>query len=405
MIKRLFGSSVQLLLRAVGILTSLIVVVILARYLGPEAYGALAAGLTVTGILSAISDSGIYPLGVRRIAHEGLRLRLATQMVRARLLLVLLFFPFMIAVARLLGTSAWWVVVICASGAIPYAFVAYRAIPEAAVRPALVGLIIVAQNLTWLLLVGVAVALRLTLEHLAVLSIVAICVQALLAYIAARRTSDDVTSVSGPLRVSEVLREALPLVFSSLLVTAYYRGGQLLVFANATPEEGASYLAAFRLLDAAQVVPASAMSIYLPLVVRHGADREGRVKTLRKFALLLVGGSGIITLAVVLASPLIAQLLLGKAFPSAGHFVAIVFLAFPLICVGYLMSSTLLGIGRHKVVALVSSGVAAAGLVVVWLTAVHIGPEAAATAVVAVEFVHALCLAITLAFSLRRAEV
>lgn len=385
--------AIQLSLRMLGLGTSIVVVAVLARYLGPQEYGALTAGLTIAALLCGLIDSGIFSIGVRRIVLGSSAREVSRDMVIARLLMLGLTFPVALALILLFGGDAASVMVIAATGALPYAFIAYRACAEAAGRPVLVGITVASQNIAWLVFALLAVGGGLSVEQLAGLSVLAVVVQALVAFIFAVRLGDTRIRKEVNFRgAMNLIREAGPLIASSLAVSLYYRGSQLVVFAVSEPEVGASYLASMRLLDAAQILPATIISVYFPVLVAKTTRTAGAASSLNSVFIRTLAVTSAVAIVVALAAPIISILLLGENYPSASSILSILFFAFPFISGGYIATSALVARGSRKLASKISSTTAAIGLITIVILSINFGAHVAAVGVVLVEAVHCVAL-------------
>ncbi|MDQ1130465.1 oligosaccharide flippase family protein [Microbacterium sp. SORGH_AS_0888] len=393
----------QLGLRILGLGTSLVVVIVLARYLGPAQYGSLTAGLTLASLAYGVMDSGIFPLGVRRISGGAPPLHVAKMMTRSRLIMLAVISPLVVAVAVVAGNDSSLILLVCALSTVPYAYTSYRAVAEATVKPLLVGVLLASQNIAWLALVLVAVATNLDVTTLAFMSVAACAVQAILSWLTARLIAPD-DGAFGPNRVTarDLIREAWPLVWSSLAVTAYYRGSQLAVFSFSAPEDGASYLAAFRLLDAAQVLPATIISVLLPRLVNALRSNAAPARLFMQYFAFTMTASVFVSVTVLLFSDFIATVLLGPKYSTAPTYLSIAFCAFPFIAGAYVLTSSLIALNRERLIAFVSAAIAVLGFCAVTASAWLGGPEVAGYAVVSVEVVHFTGLLIALFFQTRK---
>ncbi|MGU3293316.1 oligosaccharide flippase family protein [Williamsia sp. M5A3_1d] len=386
---------VQLGLRSAGLLSSVLTVAVLARYLGPERYAVLATGFTCASILFALSDSGVYILGVKALTENGVSGQQARHIVYARLALLLpvaaVLFAVVFAVAELDDAL---IINTCILAAIPYAFTAFRAVPESRVEAVRVGLILVSQNVVWLGWVLGTAFLGLSTEVFAVGSVVACAVQAALAYLAARQAiqrhqadQEKCTSVrhAGLQRWSDLIRRGVPLFFSNGASTAYYRGHQLIVAAVFGGEIAASYLAAMRILDSAQVLPATVNSVAFPRIVAIQSDPFHRRRVVARYFWLITGAAIIVAILVQIFATPLCKLLLGSEFMSAPELLRILICAFVPICGAFILSSALVAQDRQRASAWVSIVGSLAGILTIWLFALLGSVQLVATTLIVIE--------------------
>ncbi|AMY20484.1 MULTISPECIES: oligosaccharide flippase family protein [Nocardiaceae] len=346
----------QAVLRAAGLATSVLAIAIVSRAVGPEQYATLAVGITLAGILYALSDSGAYQIGVREMAMGVPSNAGASQIVLARAFLLAPFLILAIVVIVVLsdvGTRS--VLLITVASAIPYLGVAFRAVSEAFVRPAIVGFVILSQNLVWLAAVAACATLGLDLTWFAASLFFAVCCQALFAYVTAsaldRRESPQPSTARGTkLNWFTLVRQSVPLLISGLATTAYYRGHQVVVYALLPAVAAGSYLAAIRVVDAAAaVIPATITSVMLPrLSKKWGSDTDDA----RSYYKTTLGVTVLIALTIAIAinllSDSISRVLLGTSFES-GSVLRWLCFSLPGMSVGYISMNALIAIGSQSV--------------------------------------------------------
>lgn len=165
--------------------------------------------------------------------------------------------------------------------------------------------------------------------------------------------------------IMRLVRVGAPLGLAGLLVNAYARIDQLIVFEVSGSVAAGLYGSVYRLLDSAHFVPIAALTTLAPiLAAAWPADRE---RTLRLAGLaaefLAVGSLGALAFASV-GSSAIVQALFGPEYAQAATALPVLGAAFVFICFGYLTGNLLLVLGiarRQLVVALVGLVVNVAG--------------------------------------------
>lgn len=158
-----------------------------------------------------------------------------------------------------------------------------------------------------------------------------------------------------------LLRVGAPLGVAGLLVNAYARIDQLIVFEQAGSVAAGLYGSVYRILEQAHFVPISVLTTLAPIMASTWPSDPAR--TLRIAALaarfLAIGSLGALAFASV-GSELIVMRLFGPEFAGAAKALPVLGGAFVFICFGYLTGNLLLvlGVARRLIV------VASIGLVV-----------------------------------------
>ncbi|HWH93008.1 MAG TPA: flippase [Baekduia sp.] len=146
--------------------------------------------------------------------------------------------------------------------------------------------------------------------------------------------------------IVELIRVGAPLGVAGLLITAYARIDQVIVFEQAGSQAAGFYGSAFRILEQAHFVPASVLTTIAPIVAAlYATDRARmlRVVTLAS-ELLAIGALGGLAFAIVAADPFM-RLIFGDEFAPAAQALPVLGGAFVFICYGYLSANLLLVLG------------------------------------------------------------
>jgi len=135
----------------------------------------------------------------------------------------------------------------------------------------------------------------------------------------------------------DLARIGIPVGIAGLLVTAYVKLDQVLLFALAGPEDAGLYGAVYRILDQAQFIPIALMTTLFPMIAAAWpADRE-RVRRLSQLIIeyLVMFSLPVLGFTIVASEPLVL-LLFGEEFAEADRALPILMGAFVVICFGYL---------------------------------------------------------------------
>jgi O-antigen/teichoic acid export membrane protein len=144
-------------------------------------------------------------------------------------------------------------------------------------------------------------------------------------------------------------RIGLPVGIAGLLVMAYARIDQLIVFAIGGSTEAGLYGAAYRIVEQAHLVPVSLMTTLMPIMVgawRVDRERMERIAWLAA-EYLSIGSLGGLAVAIVVARPF-TVLLYGQDFADAAPALPVLGAAFVFICFGYLTGNLLLIAGMQR---------------------------------------------------------
>ncbi len=144
-------------------------------------------------------------------------------------------------------------------------------------------------------------------------------------------------------------RVGLPVGLSGLLVLAYARIDQLLVFAIAGSTAAGLYGAQYRIVEQAHLVPVSMMTTLMPILAAAWTVNRERALRITWLAAeyLTVASLGGLAVSLVVARPL-TVLLYGEDFASAAPALPVLAGAFVFICFGYLTGNLVLIAGLQR---------------------------------------------------------
>ena len=144
-------------------------------------------------------------------------------------------------------------------------------------------------------------------------------------------------------------RVGLPVGLSGLLVLAYARIDQLLVFAIAGSTAAGLYGAEYRIVEQAHLIPVSMMTTLMPiLAAAWTANRERALRiTWLAAEYLTIASLGGLVVSLVVARP-VTVLLYGEDFASAAPALPVLAGAFVFICFGYLTGNLVLIAGLQR---------------------------------------------------------
>ncbi|MEA2199634.1 MAG: hypothetical protein QOI89_230 [Solirubrobacteraceae bacterium] len=150
-------------------------------------------------------------------------------------------------------------------------------------------------------------------------------------------------------QLGPLLREALPVGLSGVLVIAYARIDQLIVFESAGNKAAGLYSSVYNVVDQAHFIPLSILTTLAPIIAASWpGDRERMLRTARLTAeMIAIASLGALAFTSVAAVPIV-RLLFGQSFVPAATALPVLFAAFVFIAFGYLNGNLLVVMGMQK---------------------------------------------------------
>jgi O-antigen/teichoic acid export membrane protein len=334
--------AVQLVGRALNLALGVVVTAAVARALGDQGFGEWSTLLVVTQIAEYLAELGVEQVGVRKAAAEGGRE--AEWMGAVVSLRSLISVPATIvsavAVVLLANDDAMLTAGLLLSATVLLNGPAStRALLQLRLRNDLNMVVITVNSVVW---GGAAIVLAISgagLVAFAVAFLAAACItEALQAGLALR--IGRISLRAGRAMLRELVRIGLPIAAGGLLILAYGRIDQILVFELAGASDAGLYGVVYRLLEQSQFLPIAISTTFLPLVAAaHPADPE-RTRRMVQLAAdyLAIGSLPALAFALVAAEPFI-RLIFGDDFTDAAPALPVLMGAFVVICLGYLMGN------------------------------------------------------------------
>jgi O-antigen/teichoic acid export membrane protein len=341
------AAGVQIGGRVLGAFLGVVVAATLARSLTRPEFGELSLALTILALAGSLSDLGINQIAVREMARRPERrasIAGALCVVQLTMGVVLGLAGVGIAFALMSGTQAR-IMAVFVMATMPLGAIGSLTIAsQARLRPELVIIPALVQNVVWLAAVLVLGAVNGSLALYGVGALVAGLLQAGVTLVLAARVT-DVTFVGTRALILDLLRLAWPIGLAGMFVTAYYRIDGVLLFHYRGATQAAYYSAAYRVLDVLQILPMTVSGVLLPLLA--GGEREGaghpRIKQLFQLAtvLLLSVALPVAACGAILA-PGIVRLIYGHRYHPSVYLLQVLLPAFIPVCLGYLLTSQLI---------------------------------------------------------------
>jgi O-antigen/teichoic acid export membrane protein len=350
--RRIVGDiGVQVVARAGNLLLGVVVTLILVRALGVRGFGQWSTLLAIAQIATSFGDLGLTQVAVSRAASSpeadaqwlgallGLRLLLSVPICLLQLGLILVVAPTgRVTIAGVLIAATTF---LGAASSLSAAF-------QLRVRNDLTMLVLTTQSVLWTAGAAVVAIFTSDIRAFAVVFLVSNVVStALTVLLVLRRNS--VSLAGGRVFWGPMLRIGAVLGAAGILVTAYVRLDQILVFVFAGSRQAGLYAAAYRILDQAQFVPGSVMATLFPLIASAYPADLPRVRRLLQTSAeyLAMGSLGALAFTVVAAKPIMV-LLFGASFAPAAKALPVLMGAFVSISFGYLAGNMVVILGLQR---------------------------------------------------------
>jgi O-antigen/teichoic acid export membrane protein len=149
--------------------------------------------------------------------------------------------------------------------------------------------------------------------------------------------------------VRELVRIAMPIGIAGVLVIAYARIDQVIVYTISGPRQAGLYGAVYNVLDQAHFVPISILTTLAPVLAASWPSDPARLRRTATLIaeLLAIASLGGLAFAIVAAGPAV-RLVFGAAYAEAAPALPVLAAAFVLICFGYLNGNLLLVLGLQR---------------------------------------------------------
>lgn len=342
--------AVQLVARSGNLVLGVVATAVVARALGGGGFGEWSTLLVVAQMAGYLADLGVEQVAVSRAAQQGRERDWIGALVSLRTLISVPATAAAAVVVLLLASNDDMVVsgLLLAATILATGPSSTRALLQLRVRNDLNMVVITFNSVLW---TGAAIALAardagMVAFAAAFLAVTwaTVAVQVTIALRAGRISLRGGRPLLRPLTAA-----GIPVAISGLLILAYARIDQVLVYELAGAREAGLYAAAYRILEQAHFVPLAVATTFLPLVAAaHGADiARARRMTQHVINYMAVGSLPALGFTLV-ASEQVIRLLFGEAFVSAAPALPVLMGAFVVICFGYLSGNLVIVLGLQR---------------------------------------------------------
>lgn len=380
----------QVVVRVLNLALGVVVAIALVRTLGDAGYGQWATALVALELTGFFMQFGLEAVVVREAAADPER---EGQWIGALILVrIIMALPVILAALALIIAVADTTEMLVAgailavgmpfggTGGLQIAF-------ELRVNNRVPMFVLTLKSVLWLIAVLLVAALDGGLVALAIALIVTNGIGALVLAISALRITRIHVRPSRAMLV-RLVRVGAPVGIAGLLVLAYARIDQLLVFQIAGAADAGYFGAVYNMLQQAHIVPISVLTTLAPIIAASWPrDRERTLRVVRQGVdLLMIAALGGLAGSIVVAEPLVT-LLFGDEFAPAAPALPVLSAAFVFICLGYLTGNLLLVTGLQRRMVVVSGAALVANIVLNLILIPRYGFMGAAWATLATEVV------------------
>ncbi len=336
------GSAVKLAAEVLSRLLGLATTLLLIRGLGPSDFGAFGRLSLYALLLAELAELGLQTLASRALVAGTLSLR---ALLRARLVLLACVGGASLAALGVAPVLAPLVLWFALSGWGEFLGVALRCrrrrVAEAVLLLCLRGFGLVAAALV----LSVGAGLEALAWSLAASTVPALVIGAVLL----GTPNTDAGSPGGDSSVGHVLREALPLAVYGGLVLLSPRVEFLVLSLLRADRETGLFLAALRVYEFLNVVPAAVVAGAMPGLTREAVRGHGPVRPRTAWTLAFLAAPAAVGLGLVAGA--VARLLLGPgqdaaAYAGTAEPLRLLSLALPALFMNGLLLSALVAVGR-----------------------------------------------------------
>jgi O-antigen/teichoic acid export membrane protein len=395
----------QVVIRVLNLGIGVVVTALVVRELGQAGYGQWATVLIVLTLIGLIANFGMETIALQEAArdpereHEWIG---GVMMVRLLILgpVVALSVAAVLALQQshemlIAGLILVLTTPFSGAGALALVF-------RLRVKNLVPMLVLTLRSVLWAIAVAIIYAQGGGLIALAIGFSVTTAIGTIVQSIAAIRLADRWPRPTWA-KVRPLLRAAVPIGVAGMLIQAYARIDQVLVFGIAGNKAAGLYGSVYNVLDQSHFVPISILTTLAPVMAASWPrDRARLLRTARLTAeLMAVASFGALAFAIAAATPLV-RAIFGPEFVRAAPALPVLGGAFVLICFGYLNGNLLVVLGRQRKLLLVSLAALVVNLVGNLLLIPELGFMGAAWMTLVTELV---VFAATLSLILRELEL
>jgi O-antigen/teichoic acid export membrane protein len=342
--------AVQLVARAINLFLGVLVTAVVARALGGSGFGVWSTLLVVTQMAGFLADLGVEQVAVSRAAQDKRDREWIGALIVLRTLISLPATVVAGAVVLLLASDDEMLAcgLVLSATLLTAGPGSSRALLQLHLRNDLNMVVITFNSLAWTASAIVLAADDAGLVAFAVAFLAATWATTGVQVAFAMRAGG--VRLHGARRLLRPLAAAgIPVAVSGLLILAYARIDQVLVYELAGADEAGLYAVVYRVLEQAQFVPITVATTFLPLVASAYEVDIAKARRMTQLVLdhLAVASFPAVGFALAASEPVI-ELLFGRAFVEAAPALPVLMGAFVVICAGYLSGNLVIVLGLQR---------------------------------------------------------
>ena len=341
---------VQVVIRIVNLALGVVVTALVVRDLGQTGYGEWSTLFIVLTLIGYFANFGMETVALREAARDPEREREwigAVMMLR----LIVLGPVILLSVAAILvlqQSHQMLVAGLILIVTMPFAGVgALQLIFQLRVKNLVPMLVLTLRSVMWAIAVVIIYVHDYGMIALAIAMSTTNAVCSIVQALAALRHTDRLPRPSRA-RLAPLVRTAVPVGISGVLIIAYARIDQVIVFTVAGSGPAGLYGSVYNVVDQAHFVPASILTTLAPVMAAAWpADRMRLLRSARLTAeLLAITSLGALAFASAAATQLV-RLFFGAEFLQAAPALPVLGGAFVFICFDYLNGNLLVVLGKQ----------------------------------------------------------
>jgi O-antigen/teichoic acid export membrane protein len=339
--------------KLVKLAVGLVVGVWVARYLGPDQYGALSFAIAFAGLFGSVATLGLDSLVVRDLVKDsepGATLGTAFVLKLLAGLLTALLAIAAVVILRPGDLLARWLVGISAAAVVFQSFDVIdfwfqSQVQSRAVVLARTGASVATSAVRIALILAAASVVAFAWASLAEAAVAAIALVAVYGLGANGIRSWRVSAA----RARQLLGDSWPLIFSSLVVMLYMRIDQVMLGEMLDSHEVGVYSVAVRLSETSYLIPSSIVAAWLPGIVEaHATDERLFLERLQRlYNVMALLGYAVALPTLFLAGPVV-RLVFGEAYGRAAPMLIVLSFATLFINLGIARSAFLTAMNWPK---------------------------------------------------------
>ena len=387
--RRAGGAIILLITRVAGMAMGLVVMVMTAKTLGTQGFGTFGFALSLVQIGMSFSDFGLGSLLIREAAVAPRQLRsLLAWSVGTRFVVgtvVALLLAAFVALTVPAGEDRAATLLIIATLPVSAFWLGLSALQHLGLLRRL-SVLMLGQSVAWLAATAMLVVQGAQLLAFALVYLLySIGYAATVQFAVARAARDSASAPVGRAPFTRLLRSAVPLGLTVVIIALYYRLDSIFVYRFSGAAAAGTYAVAYRFLDQAQALPITLSAVFLPLLsAARAADRPSGAIFTSYLRISLLTSVPSVALVILIAEPLVLGVF-GPAYQDSVALLQLLIVSFVPITVGYVLGHIAI-VHRQARKQLLAAAIALAVSVSLNVVLIPIyGPRAAAIITVVTE--------------------